>query len=141
MALFGLILAHGQLVPAYLSTGYYAYASDERMPVAWTVMNVITGTAAGSVGVAMMSVALDYGETDHFRNENNTQVLLGFYGGVTLAAGIAVSVISIVQATRDPSAPKRGPAKEKEQAIRVLPTAGVTETGAPSGGLMVTGAF
>jgi hypothetical protein len=138
VALVGLMLGHGQLIPAYLSTGYYAYASDEPMPIAWTTMNCITGTAAGTLGVAMMAAAAEFGETDHGPRENNAQILLGFYGGVTLAAGVAVSVISIMQATRDPDAPKR---EKKEQGILVLPTAGVSDASGTTAGLSVAGVF
>jgi hypothetical protein len=143
-------LAHTQLIPAYLSTGYYAYASSEPMPAAWTTMNIITGTAAGSVGVAMMGLAVEVGDLDHGPGRaNNTEVIMGVFGGLTLAAGITVSVLSILQATRSPDGdlkkkdpPKKAPKKEPEKVTwSVVPSASVAKDGSPSGSLTLIGTF
>jgi hypothetical protein len=118
------------------------------MPVAWTTMNIITGTAAGSVGVAMMALAVEVGDLDHGPGRsNNTEVITGVFGGLTLGAGIAVSVLSILQATRSPDgdlkkkdAPKKAPEKEPVT-WSVVPSASVAKYGAPSGSLTLIGTF
>jgi hypothetical protein len=146
-------LAHTQLIPAYLSTGYYAYASKDPMPPAWTTMNVITGTAAGSVGVAMMALAVEVGDRDHGpQRTNNTEIITGVFGGLTLAAGITVSVLSIIQATRPdadeievkPKGPTKAPKQDAEKtkwSFVVVPSANVGKDGAPSGSLNLIGTF
>lgn len=149
IGLLMMTLAHTQLVPAYVSTGYYAYASSEPMPVAWTTMNVITGTAAGSVGVAMMALATEAGDVDHGpRRTNSTEIVTGVFGGITLAAGITVSVLSIIQATRSPvdivkkESPKKAPERDSEKVKwSVVPSASVAKDGAPSGSLTLIGTF
>jgi hypothetical protein len=150
IGLYMLTLAHTQLIPAYISTGHYAYVSSDPMPPAWATMNVITGTAAGSVGVAMMVIAVEVGDTDHGpRRTNNTEIVTGIFGGLTLAAGIGVSVLSIIQATRsddyDIETPRKpAPASAKDSAKvqwSLLPSASIAEGGASSGGLTLIGTF
>lgn len=150
IGLLMMTLAHTQLVPAYVSTGYYAYASREPMPVAWTTMNIITGTAAGSVGVAMMALATEAGDVNHGpRRTNSTEVVTGVFGGLTLAAGITVSVLSIIYATRSSddmvereAPPRKVPDKEAEKVKwSLIPSAGVAQNGTPTGGLTLVGSF
>jgi hypothetical protein len=151
IGLLGMTLAHAQLVPAYLSTAHYAYVSKEPMPVAWTIMNVITGTAAGSVGVAMMAVATEVGDVDHGPGRtNNTEIITGVFGGLTLAAGITVSVLSILYATRSPedalrdddAPPRKAPEKNAEKVKwSLVPSATIAKDGAPSGSLTFVGTF
>jgi len=150
LGLLALSLAHAQLIPAYISTGHYAYVSSDPMPPAWATMNVITGTAAGSVGVAMMVIAVEVGDTDHGSNRtNNTEIVMGIFGGLTLAAGIGVSVLSILQATRsgdyDIENPRKPvPATEKDpEKVKwsLVPSGSLAKGGAPSGGLTLIGTF
>jgi hypothetical protein len=148
LGLLALSLAHTQLIPAYISTGHYAYVSSDPMPPAWATMNVITGTAAGSVGVALMVAVVNVGDVDHgSRRTNNTEIITGIFGGLTLAAGLGVSVLSIIQATRsddyDIETPREPvPAAEKDPGKvkwSLVPSGSLA--GAPSGGLTLIGTF
>lgn len=134
MAVFVSTFAHLTLVPAYLSTAYYTWATTRPMPTGWVTTNVLTAAVAGSFGVMMIGTAAS-SETkvDHGTRTYGTDVLLGIGGGLALAGALTVSTASILYATR--------PIEEPVARMVVAPMVATAGATGPTGGLVLAGVF
>lgn len=125
LALAGLVLANITMLPSYYSVGYYAYAApDTPMPKNWATMNCVTGALGASVGFYGMFKAGQTQDLDHGTQVNHSEVLLGLFGGLTVATSAALIASSIVMARR-PSfgAPEDGGVKSQRR-VMLMPTMG-----------------
>lgn len=136
LAVFGSTIAHVTLMPAYLSTAYYAWVTPRPMSVGWVTANVLTAAVAGSLGGMMIGTALSSDvEVDHGPvSTHATDVFLGIGGGLAVAGALTVGTASILYALRSDT-------DEPVARVVVAPMVATSPKGAKTGGLMLAGAF
>jgi hypothetical protein len=120
------------LLPGFISTIYYGVATEKRMPVGWTVMNVITGVMGGTFGIMQFGIAVS--ETGGSSDKKQLRPLnIAAGGGAIIGSGVVITA-SILQTAR----PNTPPALA--QTIRILPMISPAGAG-PCAGLMAAGQF
>lgn len=142
LTLVGLLMANMTMMPSYYSVGYYGFAArDMRMPSGWVTMNCVTGALGASVGFYGIFKAADTPDLDHGRVANHTEVLMGVFGGFTVATSVAVIASSLVMGRRPGAEPPKHGGVDPQKRWMVMPQVGMGERGRMTGGLGVVGVF